>query len=84
MQFTSNRRVKKENISDSLIQELFKMYETVDLEQFRQKCVEIIQGSSGSNDKKQIFLKVIGEGKSKDFLVKKVTNYFLAGEGRGV
>lgn len=84
MQLTSNRRVKKENISDSLIQELYNLYITADLEEFRRKCEEIIAGSSGSEEKKQIFLKVIGEGKSKDFLVKKVTNYFLAGEGRGV
>lgn len=64
--------------------ELFKSFETANLEEFKVSCYNIIERSSASEATKSKFNALIGQAESKKLLVFTMTNYFLAGEGKGV
>jgi hypothetical protein len=48
------------------------------------QCTELIEASTGKRETKDLFIREIGKANSKDMMLKKVTNYLLAGQGLGV
>jgi len=83
-QSSSKPRVKKDTIGEEAMTELFKALETADLEEFKSMCHDIIERSSASSTTKTRFNDIIDQSESKKMLVFTMTNYFLAGEGKGV
>ena len=51
---------------------------------FRILCKAMIEKSTGKRETKDTFIRLLDSAVSKDVMVKKVTNYLLAGQGLGV
>jgi hypothetical protein len=83
-QSSSKPRVKKDTIGEEAMTGLFKALDTADLEEFKSMCYDIIKSSSASSTTKTKFNDIINQSESKKMLVFTMTNYFLAGEGKGV
>ena len=83
-QTSSRARVKHDSIGQTGMEQLFQNYETMDQETFRVSCKEIIERSTGKRSTKDTFLVELDNARSKDLMLKKVTNYLLAGQGLGV
>lgn len=83
-QTNSRARVKKDTIGEDGMKQLFADYGTQNLEEFRQTCKQVIENSTGKRQTKDTFHVELDKARSKDFMLKKVTNYLLAGQGLGV
>ena len=83
-QSSSRPRVKKEGIGDEVMKELFESFKTAEPNEFRAQCQAAIEKSSGSISTKQNFTDLLDRCSNKSSMLTKVTNYFLAGEGKGV
>lgn len=83
-QSNSRSRVKQDGIGEAVMKQLYSDYTALSTDQFRVQCKAAIERSHGKSETKNKFYEVLDRSKSKDQMVQKVTNYFLAGEGRGV
>lgn len=83
-QSSSRSRVKEDGIGDNTMKQLYSDYSVLTTEQFRVQCKAVIERSHGKSETKNLFYNELDRSNSKDRMVQKVTNYFLAGEGRGV
>lgn len=83
-QKSSKVRVKKDTIGDCGLKALYEVYNTMTTEQFRSYCIDVIERSTGKRNTKDKFIREIDSSQYKDLMVKKVTNYLLAGQGLGV
>lgn len=83
-QTNSRARVKNDTVGEDGMKFLFSQYETATLEGFRIICKNLIEESSGKRTTKDKFINELERATSKDYMVKKVTNYLMAGQGLGV
>lgn len=83
-QSNSRARVKHDTIGQDGLKQLFKDYSVQELNEFRNTCKQVIEASAGKRSTKDTFLAELDKSRSKDFMLKKVTNYLLAGQGLGV
>lgn len=83
-QNSSKQRCKVDTIGSDGMEKLFEAYSNEDINTFRNTCIGIIQKSSGKSDTKETFTSILLKATSKDFMVTKVSNYLLAGQGLGV
>lgn len=83
-QTNSRARVKNDTVGEGGMKFLFSQYETATLEGFRIICKNLIEESSGKRTTKDKFINELERATSKDYMVKKVTNYLMAGQGLGV
>ena len=83
-QTTSRKRIKEDTVGDTGISELYSSYEACTLEDFRNKCISLIQESSGKKSTKDKFVNEVTKATSKEAMLFKVNNYLLAGQGFGV
>ena len=83
-QYSSKARVKKDTVGDAGLTFLFEQYRIQPLDLFRVQCTQLIEASTGKRETKDLFIREIGKANSKDMMLKKVTNYLLAGQGLGV
>lgn len=83
-QSSSQARVKVDTVGDDGMKALFAAYSTETLESFRSMCNETIEQSAGKRTTKDKFHVEINRATSKDMMLRKVTNYLLAGQGLGV
>lgn len=83
-QTSSKPRVKEDCIGEDVMRSLFEQFELTGIDDFRILCKSAIQISNGKDSTKQSFYDALESTKSKNIMLKKVTNYFLAGEGKGV
>jgi len=83
-QSNSRARVKKDSIGADGMKLVFENYSLQDIETFRTSCKEVIERSAGKRSTKDTFIAELDKARSKDFMLKKVTNYLLAGQGLGV
>ena len=83
-QKNSRQRCTIDTVGNDSIKDMFEAYNTETLEDFRTRCVNMIEQSSGKKQTKNTFISMIMKATSKDFMVTKVTNYVLAGQGLGV
>lgn len=83
-QKNSKPRVKEDGIGEDVMKELFASFDTTGVNDFRSMCINIIQKSNGKSETKDSFIDMLNSAKSKQVMAIKVTNYFLAGEGKGV
>lgn len=83
-QTNSRARVKHDTLGADGMKQIFSDYATQEVDMFRSTCKEVIERSSGKRSTKDTFLMELDKARSKDFMLKKVTNYLLAGQGLGV
>jgi len=83
-QTNSRPRVKEDGIGEQSMAELFVLFPAASLEMFREKCIDLIEKSNGKDSTKLRFKDELNRTQSKTTMMQKVTNYFLAGEGKGV
>jgi len=80
-QKNSRQRVKVDTIGNNGLEEMYKAYDKETLEEFRNRCISIIDASTGKKETKDTFKSLLSKSTSKDVMVTKVTNYVLAGLG---
>ena len=83
-QYSSKARVKKDTVGSEGLTFIFEQYSIQPIDLFRVQCAELIEASTGKRETKDLFIREIGKANSKDMMLKKVTNYLLAGQGLGV
>ena len=83
-QSSSKARVKCDGIGDEVMKKLYEQYELTGIEDFRILCKDVINLSNGKPSTKETFYGEIERAPSKKAMLIKVTNYFLAGDGKGV
>lgn len=83
-QKSSKQRVKKDTVGSDGLRYLFSVYPRQALEDFRATCVSLIEQSSGKTETKNLFIGEINAASNKEAMLKKVTNYLMAGQGYGV
>ncbi len=83
-QSSSKSRVKKDTIGNDGLRELYSAYGVMETSNFRILCKAMIEKSTGKRETKDTFIRLLDSAVSKDVMVKKVTNYLLAGQGLGV
>ena len=83
-QTNSRNRVKEDGIGSEAMTQLFALFPIASVEMFREQCISIIDKSSGKDATKTRFKDELGRTQSKTIMMQKITNYFLAGEGKGV
>jgi len=80
----SRNRVKVDTVGEDGLKNVFESYSNQSLEDFRKTCINIIELSTGSKETKLTFISILMKAVNKDIMLKKVTNYVLAGQGLGV
>jgi hypothetical protein len=83
-QTNSRYRVKYDPIGTDGMKQIFADYAVQNVDEFRSTCKQVIESSTGKRSTKDTFLTELDKARSKDFMLKKVTNYLLAGQGLGV
>jgi hypothetical protein len=83
-QKSSKPRIKNDTVGDDGLKLLFSEFEKQTLVGFKVLCTSMIEQSSGKRDTKEKFIREIEKATSKQVMLTKVTNYFLAGQGLGV
>jgi len=83
-QSSSKARVKNDTIGDEGMKQLFADYASQGIDMFRETCKQTIESSTGKRSTKDLFLNELDKARNKDVMLKKVTNYLLAGQGLGV
>ena len=83
-QSSSKSRVKNDTVGNDGLKELYAAYGVMETSNFRILCKVMIEKSTGKRETKDTFIRLLDSAVSKDVMVKKVTNYLLAGQGLGV
>jgi len=83
-QTNSRARVKEDSIGEQRMRTLNQVFMSASIDDFRQMCIEAIEASSGKPATKIRFTDEMRRATNKSKMLFSVTNYFLAGEGRGV
>ena len=83
-QKSSKQRVRNDPIGSEGLRYLFSHYPRQDLEEFRTTCESLINNSAGKAETKLKFITEIKAASNKELMLKKVTNYLMAGQGYGV
>jgi hypothetical protein len=83
-QTSSRPRVKNDGIGEDTMRTLYSHYDTIGVDDFRSMCKSAIDASAGKADTKRTFHEMLDSTSSKKVMLIKMTNYFLAGEGKGV
>lgn len=83
-QTNSRPRVKQDGIGEDTMKNLYAAYSTLDNNDFRVLCLEAIDKSYAKKATKDKFNTLITKCNNKATMLTSVTNFFLAGEGKGV
>lgn len=83
-QTNSRARIKHDTVGTDGMKQLFNDYSIQSIDEFRNTCKQVIESSTGKRSTKDTFIVELDKARSKDFMLKKVTNYLLAGQGLGV
>jgi len=83
-QTSSKPRVKEDGIGEDVMRKLYESYEVTGIDDFRVLCKDAINLSNGKPSTKETFYNELDRTTSKKIMLTKITNYFLAGEGKGV
>ena len=83
-QSNSRPRVKQDGIGEDTMTALYAAYSTLDNNSFRVLCLEAIEKSFAKKATKEKFNDLITKCNNKATMLTSVTNFFLAGEGKGV
>lgn len=83
-QRTSKVRVKHEVYGELDFHDLYKAYDQLELREFKDYCIDLIQIGTGRQLKKDEICGAVEESKSKDRALKLTNDFILAGQGLGV
>lgn len=83
-QSSSKPRLKKDTIGNDGLMKLYEAHSYMGIEQFREYCIEMVQSGGGNKPTKDAIISSIENAVNKDFMLKKVNNFALAGMGLGV
>lgn len=83
-QSTSRARVKDDAFNDDTLRTLYNMFESADIDTFKQFAIETVQRGNGKQSKKDLIINEINRTSNKATALKKAQDYILAGQGLGV
>lgn len=83
-QTNSRARVKDDAFNDDTLRSLYSMYESADLDTFKQFAIDTVQRGNGKQSKKDLIINEITRTSNKATALKKAQDYILAGQGLGV
>ena len=83
-QSSSKPRLKKDTIGDDGLIKLYYAHSYMAIDQFREYCIEFVRSGGGNKPTKTTIINSIERATNKDFMLKKVNNFALAGMGLGV
>ena len=83
-QSTSRARVKDDAFNDDTLRTLYNMFESADIDTFKQFAIETVQRGNGKQSKKDLIINEITRTSNKATALKKAQDYILAGQGLGV
>lgn len=83
-QTNSRPRVKEDGIGEERMRTLNEVFVTASVVDFRQMCLEAVEASSAKPSTKLRTSDAINRCGTKAKMMFIITNYFLAGEGKGV
>ena len=83
-QRSSKSRVKEDMMGEETMKTLYSVFQQANINDFKRMCIEAIDSSAGKLATKATFMNMINNATNKTVMLQKVTNYFLAGEGKGV
>lgn len=83
-QSSSKARVKEDGIGEDRMININKQFVSSSIDEFRQLCIEAIEASSGKPATKIRFTDEMKRAPNKAKMLFTISNYFLAGEGKGV
>lgn len=83
-QSNSRARVKADAFNDDTLRSLYSMYESADIDTFKQFAIDTVQRGNGKQSKKDLIINEITRTNNKAVALKKAQDYILAGQGLGV
>lgn len=83
-QRSSKARVKHEVYGELDFHDLYKAYDQLQLREFKDYCIELIQIGTGRQVKKDEISGLVEEARDKDRALKLTNDFILAGQGLGV
>lgn len=83
-QTNSRQRCKVDLVGENGLKNLFALYQTQGMLDFKVTCMSLVEESSGKRHTKDKFIGELDKALSKDKCLKITTNYILAGQGLGV
>lgn len=83
-QSSSKARLKNDTLGDNALIDLYAKYEVLDLEPFREFCIEMVQSGGGRQTTKNHIIESIRNTNNKVTMMKKAQDFTMAGMGVGV
>ena len=83
-QSSSKARLKKDTIGEDGLRKLYDAYGTMDVESFRQYCIQLVESGGGNRPTKDGIISGINSTNNKDRMLKKANDFCFAGMGLGV
>ncbi len=83
-QKSSESRVHKDGFTKEKEAALYENFKCMTVTEFQKHSIQLVLDSSGSEEKKAMFIRKIRETGKKDEMLVKLVNYFYAGMGLGV
>lgn len=83
-QSSSKVRVKHEVYGEMDFHDLYTAYDQLELRQFKDYCIDLIQIGTGRQVKKDEIAGLVEEARDKDRALKLTNDFILAGQGLGV
>jgi hypothetical protein len=83
-QTNSKPRLKNDVLGEDTLRELYSLYETLALGQFKIMCEQYVQMGGGKQARKDEITAAIRQSTKKEAALKKAQDFILAGMGLGV
>lgn len=83
-QTNSRPRLKNDTLGEDALKQLYGMYESLDIGQFKIICEEYVQLGGGKQARKDEIIGAIRKATKKEAALKKAQDFILAGMGLGV
>lgn len=83
-QSSSKARLKNDTLGDSALTELYREYDRMLLEEFREYCKDVVRSGGGNKPRKDEICNAIDSTQNKGVMLKKAQDFILAGMGLGV
>ena len=83
-QSSSKPRLKNDTLGEDGLKDLYAKFETLNAEDFRNYCIEIVKSGGGNEPTKAAIIKELVATGAKAKMLTKANNFILAGMGLGV
>lgn len=83
-QSSSKPRLKNNTIGTDTLKDVWARVETMSTEDYRAYCVSVVQSGGGYQPTKDAIIRTINNTNNVKLMMKKVTDFVMAGDGYGV